>query len=31
MEPSYKDESKWLTKANAYLQLAKKYNDKLSG
>src|SRR5665647_6536 len=31
MEPSYKDEPKWLTKANAYLQLAKKYNDKLSG
>jgi len=26
IEPDYKDEPKWLNKANAYLQLAKKYN-----
>lgn len=31
METGYKDEPKWLTKANTYLQLAKKYNNKLSG
>jgi len=29
-EPGYKDEPKWLKRANAYLQLSKKYNDKLS-
>ncbi len=30
-EPGYKDEPKWLNKANMYLQLAKKYSDKLTG
>lgn len=31
MEAGYKEEPKWLEKANTYLQLAKKYNDKLYG
>ena len=30
-EPGYKDEPGWLNRANAYLQSAKKYNNKLSG
>jgi aminoglycoside phosphotransferase family enzyme len=30
-EPGYKDDPRWLNRANAYLQLAKKYNNKLSG
>ena len=29
-EPSYKDDPKWMTRANAYLQLAKKYAEKLT-
>jgi len=28
-EPGYRDEPKWMKRANAYLQLAKKYRDKL--
>jgi aminoglycoside phosphotransferase family enzyme len=31
MEAGYKEEPKWLEKANTYLQLAKKYNNKLYG
>lgn len=31
MEPGYKNEPKWLKKANMYLKIAKKYNDKLRG
>jgi aminoglycoside phosphotransferase family enzyme len=31
METGYKEQPKWLKRANTYLQLAKKYNHKLSG
>ena len=30
-ETGYKDEPKWLKRANAYLEMANKYNNKLSG